>query len=69
MDIWIGESKFLTPGVIKEKDYHYDETNPVENIHPALQGDTLEGGEHCQHKVVEVGDPKIGPLCFFGQKR
>ena len=53
----------------KEKDYHYDETNPVEYIHPALQGDTLEGGEHCQHKVVEVGDPKIGPLCFFYQKR
>ena len=52
----------------EEKD-HYDEAYPIENIHPALQGDTLEGGEHCQHKVVEVGDPKIGPLCFFGQKR
>ena len=46
----------------KQRYYHYHETYPVENIHPAFQGDTLEGSEHCQHKVVEVGDPKIGPL-------
>ena len=43
-------------------------TYPVENINPAFQGDTLEGGEHCQHKVVEVGDPKIGPLWFWVKK-
>ena len=34
-------------------------THPVENIHPALEGDTLEGCQHCQHKVVKVGDPKV----------
>ena len=36
--------------------------HPVENVHPALEGDTLEGCQHCQHKVVEVGDPKIWSL-------
>ena len=34
-------------------------TDPVENVDPALHGDTLEGGEHGQHDVVEARDPLV----------
>ena len=36
--------------------------HPVEDVDPAFEGDTLESCQHCQHKVVKVGDPKIWTL-------
>ena len=48
--------------IVSESDLWNKVSHPVENIHPALQSDTLERCEHCQHKVVKVGYPKIWTL-------
>ena len=37
-------------------------THPVEHICPALEGDTLEDGEHGLSEVVEAGDAPLGSL-------
>ena len=34
-------------------------SHPVHDGGPTLHGDTLEGGEHGQHDVVEAGDPLV----------
>lgn len=35
---------------------------PVENVGPALHGDTLEHSQHGEENVVKVGDAAVRPL-------
>lgn len=36
--------------------------HPVQNISPALHGDTLENSEHGKQEVVKVGDAVVGAV-------
>lgn len=39
-----------------------DATHIVEDVSPALHGDTLEHRQHGEGEVVEVGDAVLGPI-------
>ena len=42
--------------------FRFNTSHPVKNFGPPLEGDALEDGQDCEHKVVEVGDAEVGPL-------